>query len=133
MALCKVILIGNLGRDPETRYTQAGKMFTRFTVACNRVSPGPDGERREETEWFNCTAWGRLAEVSQQYLHKGSRVYIEGRLSTRQYDGQDGQRRTSLDVVVSELQMLEPRPRGEMPEAVPAPADEPSELDNVPF
>lgn len=133
MALCKVILIGNLGRDPETRYTQNGKMFTRFTVACNRVAPGPDGERREETEWFNCTTWGRLAEISQQYLHKGSRVYIEGRLSTRQYDGQDGQRRTSLDVVVSELQMLEPRPRGEMPESMPAAADEPSELDNVPF
>lgn len=111
--LCKAMIIGNLGRDPEMRYTPGGKPVTSFSVACNRVYTTMDGERKEETEWFRVTAWGKLGETCSQYLRKGSKVYVEGRLRTRTWEGQDGQKRTDVEIVASELQMLDSKPRGE--------------------
>jgi len=130
--LAKVTLIGNLGGDPEMRYTPAGRAFTSFSVACNRNFTTAEGERREETEWFRVTAWGRLAEIASQFLNKGRRVYVEGRISSRTWEGADGQKRFSLEVTASELQILDTRPRGEGgPEGHMA--DEPADLDSIPF
>ena len=102
----KIIVIGNVGRDPEMRYTAGGQAVTSFSVASNRRSRGPDGEQRDETEWFNVSAFGRLSEICNQYLTRGQQVYIEGRLRGRSYTDRDGQPRYSLDVTLSEMQML---------------------------
>ena len=102
----KIIVIGNLGRDPEMRYTPNGQSVTTFSVASSRRYTTADGERREETEWFNVSAWGRLADVCNQYLTKGQQIYVEGRLRSRTYQGQDGQTRVSLDINLTEMQML---------------------------
>ena len=107
----KVIVIGNLGRDPEMRYTPNGAMVTSFSVASSRRYT-TNGEQREETEWFNCSAWGRLAETCNSYLTKGQQVYVEGRLRSRSYQGNDGQTRFSLDLFVTEMQMLGARQGG---------------------
>ena len=102
----KIIVIGNLGRDPEMRYSPSGTPMTSFSVAENRRYTTAAGEQREETEWFNCTAFGRLADVCNQYLTRGQQVYIEGRLSSRQYERRDGSPGFSLNVTVNEMQML---------------------------
>lgn len=109
--ISKVILVGNLGRDPETRYTPNGTMNVRFTMAVNRKFRDQAGQDQERTTWFNVTAWGRLAEtvdrLSQSgYLAKGQQVFVEGRLESREYQDQQGQNRTSLDVNATELQLL---------------------------
>lgn len=108
--LCKVTIIGHLGRDPETRYTQNGDAVTTFSVAVSRTYTS-GGERKEETEWFRVSAFRRLGEVANQYLHKGSKVYLEGRLSTRAWETPDGRKGTSLEVTATDLQMLDSRPR----------------------
>jgi single-strand DNA-binding protein len=102
----KIIIIGNLGRDPEMRYSTSGNPMTSFSIASNRSYTTASGERREETEWFNCTAFGRLADTCNQYLTRGQQVYLEGRLRSRQYDRRDGTPGFSLDVTVTEMQML---------------------------
>lgn len=102
----KIIIIGNLGRDPEMRYSASGNPMTSFSVATNRRYTSAAGEQREETEWFNCTAFGRLADTCNQYLTRGQQVYVEGRLSTRQYDRRDGTPGFSLDVFVTDVQFL---------------------------
>lgn len=133
-SLCKALIIGNLGGDPEMRYTPAGRPFTSFNVACNRNYTTAEGERREETEWFRVTAWSRLAELCNQFLSKGRRVYIEGRLSSRSWEGADGQKRFSLEISANEMVLLDSRPRTEGPEGqVSAGAEEPSDLDSIPF
>ncbi|HZT08803.1 MAG TPA: single-stranded DNA-binding protein [Chloroflexota bacterium] len=130
--LCKAVIIGNLGGDPEMRYSAAGRPFTTFSVACNRNYTGPDGERREETEWFRVTANGKLAEVCSQYLSKGRRVYVEGRLSSRSWEGPDGQRRFTLQINANEMQILDTRPRDEVHEHQMEP-DDAGDLDSIPF
>ena len=102
----KIIIIGNLGRDPEMRYSTSGNPMTSFSVAENRRYTTAAGEQREQTEWFNCTAFGRLADTCNQYLTRGQQVYIEGRLSSRQYERRDGTPGFSLEVMVLEMQML---------------------------
>jgi len=97
-SLNKIMLIGNVGSDPEMRYTPNGKAVTSFRMATNYRYSGPDGERREETEWFRVSVWGKQAESCNQFLSKGRRVYVEGRLHSRSWEGQDGQMRTSLEV-----------------------------------
>lgn len=114
--LCKAMIIGNLGRDPEMRYTPSGRPVTSFSVACNRAYTASDGERKEETEWFRVEAWGKLAETCSQILSKGRRVYVEGRLQTRVWEGQDGQKRTEIRIVASDMFVLDSKPRGEMAE-----------------
>ncbi len=110
----KIIIIGNLGRDPEMRYSPSGQPMTSFSIASNRRYTTAAGEQREETEWFNCTAFGRLADVCNQYLTRGQQVYVEGRLRSRQYDRRDGTPGFSLDVNVTDMQML--GRRGDQPE-----------------
>jgi single-strand DNA-binding protein len=104
--LNKVMVIGHLGRDPEMRYTPSGRPVTTFTVAVSRSWNTAEGERRSETEWFNIVAWGNLAEICKQYLHKGQQVYIEGRLQTRQWEDKEGQKHKNVEVVANEMMML---------------------------
>ena len=106
MSMNKITIIGNLGRDPEMRYMQSGDAVTNFSVATSHRYRTRDGDQREETEWFNVSAWGRLAEITNQYLSKGRQVYVEGRLSSRMYQTQSGETRVSLDVRASEVQFL---------------------------
>ena len=101
-SLNKVMLIGNLGKDPEMRYTANGKAVTTFTLACNRTHTTPDGERREETDWFDVVTWDKLAELCSQFLQKGRQAYVEGRLQTRSWEGQDGQKRYQTEVVAND-------------------------------
>jgi len=107
--LNKIMLIGNLGRDPELNVTQEGTPVTKFSLAVSRNTKTSTGERKEETEWFNIVAWRQLAETCERYLHKGSKVYIEGRLQTRKYTDRNGVERTSIEVVASDMEMLTPK------------------------
>jgi single-strand DNA-binding protein len=104
--LNKIMIIGNLGTDPEMRYTPSGAAVTSFSVAVNRNYSTAGGERREETEWFRVNAWDRLAENANQYLAKGRQVYVEGRLSSRTWTGQDGQPRFTNEIRAFEIQFL---------------------------
>lgn len=106
-SLNKVLVIGNLGKDPEMRYTPSGQAVTNFSVATNRTWTDGDGQRREQTEWFSIVAWGKLAEIANQYLAKGRRVFVEGRLQTRSWEDAEGQKRYRTEVVASELIMLD--------------------------
>ncbi len=108
--LNKVMIIGHLGREPEMRYTPSGRPVTSFSVATTRTWNSPDGERREETEWFNVVSWGNLAEICKQYLTKGQQVYIEGRLQTRRWEDQEGKKHFTTEVVANEMIMLGDRP-----------------------
>jgi single-strand DNA-binding protein len=105
-SLNKVMVIGRLGRDPEMRYTPSGRPVTTFSVAASRNWTTSEGERKVETEWFNVVAWGNLAEICKQHLVKGQQVYIEGRLQTRHWDDQEGNRHTSVEIVANEMIML---------------------------
>jgi single-strand DNA-binding protein len=113
MSLCKVTLIGNLGRDPEMRYTPDGRPVTQFSVAVNRNTKNQAGEWLEETEWFRITVWGNQAERTAENLKKGSKIYVEGRFRTREWEAQDGQKRTALEVTADNVINLERRPREE--------------------
>lgn len=104
--LNKIIVIGNLGRDPEMRYTPAGQSVTSFSVASNRRYTTGDGQQREETEWFNVSAFGRLGETCNQYLTKGQQVYLEGRLRSRSFEGRDGQTRHVNEIILNDMQFL---------------------------
>ena len=101
------MLIGNLGKDPELQVTSDGTPFTRFSLAVNRAYKAANGEKREETEWFNVIAWRQLAEICERYLHKGSKVYIEGRLTQRKYTDREGVKRTAVDVIANDMKMLD--------------------------
>src|SRR5713226_387762 len=105
----KIMLIGNLGRDPELQVTPDGTPVTKFSLAVNRVTKTSSGERKEETEWFNIVAWRQLAETCEKYLHKGSKVYIEGRLSQRKFTDREGVQRTSVEVIANDMEMLTPK------------------------
>src|SRR5574341_1522483 len=114
--LNKVQIIGNLGRDPEMRYTPNGKPVTSFTVAVSRSWVKPEGERAEKTEWFNVIAWDRLAEICSQHLTKGSPVYVEGRLETRSWEAENGQKHFRTEIVANEMIILDRRGREETSE-----------------
>jgi len=107
--LNKIMLIGNLGKDPEMNYTPSGVALTKFSLAVNRVTKTATGERHEETDWFNIVAWRQLAETCNTYLHKGSKVYIEGRLTQRKYTDKNGIDRWMVEVIVSDMEMLTPK------------------------
>jgi len=126
--LNKVILIGRLGRDPEMRYTPSGKPVTSFSVATTRSWVNADGERREETEWFNVVAWGNLAEICKQCLSKGQQVYIEGRLQTRGWEDESGNKHYRTEVVANEMIAL-----GERREAQVAKQAKADEAEEFPF
>ena len=107
--LNKVMVIGNVGKDPEMRFTPSGKPVTSFRLATSRIYTTADGERRKETEWFSVVAWNRLAEQCNQFLAKGRLVYVEGRIHTRNWEGQDGQQHSKMEVIASRVIFLEKR------------------------
>lgn len=107
--LNKIMLIGNLGRDPEMRFTPSGKAVTDFSIAVNRRRRSAGGDFTDDTEWFRVVCWDRLAEIADQYLSKGTQIYVEGRVQTRRYTANDGTERTSVDVIANEMIILTPR------------------------
>ena len=102
----KVILVGNLGADPELRYTPSGKAVASFSIATTEQWGSKDGEKGERTEWHRIVAWARLGEICGEYLRKGSQVYIEGRLQTRSWEDRDGNKRYTTEIVAQSMQML---------------------------
>ena len=123
----KVILIGNLGKDPELRYTPGGAAVTNFSIATNERWKDKNGQPQERTEWHNIVLWGRLAEIANDYLKKGSAVYIEGRLQTRSWEDRDGNKRYTTEVVAQRVLFLGGRGEGDGPApggGGRAPADE---------
>jgi single-strand DNA-binding protein len=121
MSVNKAILVGRLGRDPETRYTSGGQAVCNFSIATDSTFKDRNGERQKRTEWHRIVLWGKLAEIAQQYLKKGQLVYIEGRLQTREWeDKRDGQKRSTTEIVASEMRMLTSRAEGAAAGAGPA-------------
>ncbi|MDT8421891.1 MAG: single-stranded DNA-binding protein [Desulfuromonadales bacterium] len=106
MSVNKVILVGNLGKDPELRYTPSGAAVATFSLATTERYKDRDGNRQEKTEWHNVVVWRQLAEICGKYLHKGKQVYIEGRIQTRSYDDRDGNKRYITEIVADQMQML---------------------------
>ena len=146
MSLNRAELIGRLTRDPEMRYTPSGQPVTSFSVATNRYASGPEGERREYTDYHNIVCWNigkrNLAELVAQYLRKGSMVYVEGRIQTRSWEGQDGQKRKATEIVANDVQFLDTRggdggrPASGSPDDVPAPEEAAArdvDPDDIPF
>src|ERR1700722_244633 len=150
--LNRVLLIGNLTRDPEVRYTPKGTAVTEISLAVNRIYSGEDGEKKEETTFVDVTLWARQAEIAGQYLRKGRPVFIEGRLQLDSWDDkQTGEKRSRLRVVAENLQLLGSRPEGESssapssaprrtpsapappPRAEPRDPDLDAEPDDIPF
>ena len=149
--LNKVILIGRLGKDPETRLMPNGEAVCNFSVATSESWNDRNGQRQERTEWHNITMYRRLAEIAGQYLKKGSQVYLEGKIQTRKYQGKDGIERTAYDIIVNEMKMLgggndsgqqsaqhtphtpPEQPRRQAQAAPAAPVDGNDESDEIPF
>src|SRR5215471_7309668 len=150
--LNKALLIGRLTKDPEMRYTPSGTAVTNFSIATNRWSTGPDGERKEFTDYHNIVAYnaGRrnLAEIVAQYTRKGALVFIEGRIQTRSWEGQDGQKRRTTEIIANDVQFLDSRSSGapagdgtargrsaQTEDNIPAPDDTPRDVDpdEIPF
>jgi single-strand DNA-binding protein len=115
--LNRIFLIGHLGREPEMSFTPSGKALTKFSLAVNRPSRGnkEGGERQEETDWFNIVTWDRLAEICNNSLRKGSKVFIEGRIESRKYTDKNGVERTAWDVTATDLRFLDPKQSGSAP------------------
>lgn len=106
MSVNKVILVGNLGKDPDLRYTPSGAAVATFSIATTERYKDRDGNRQEKTEWHNIVAWRQLAEICGKFLHKGKQVYIEGKIQTRSYDDRDGNKRYITEIVADQMQML---------------------------
>ena len=141
----KVILVGNLGSDPEVRSTPGGQRVANFRLATSRQWTGQDGQRQEKTEWHSIVAWGKLAEICERYLQKGKQVYVEGRLETRNWQDKEGQQRYKTEVICETMQMLgragdrngdtgsDPQSRGGAPEESFTPAGGGNADDDLPF
>ena len=112
MSVNKVILVGRLGRDPETRYTGSGQAVANFSLATDETYKDRNGERQKRTEWHKIVVWGKQAEIAQQYLKKGSLVFIEGRIQSREWQDKEGQKRTSFEIVANNFRMLGGRGEG---------------------
>ena len=131
----KAILIGNLGADPEVRYTQSGSAVANFNLATTETWT-KDGKKEEKTEWHRVVAFARLGEICGEYLSKGSKVYIEGRIQTRQWDDKDGNKRYTTEIVAREMKMLSPKggsSAGDSGYEEQPPLPEPAMGDDVPF
>lgn len=141
------MIIGNLTRDPEARTTPSGQQVTTFSVATNRVWKDPQGQKQERADFHNVVVWGRLAEIAGKYLAKGRKVYIDGRLQTRDWTGQDGTKRTRTEIVAENLVLLDAPGRSGAPTDGPFtpaakepveqdqsfPPEEEIQLENIPF
>lgn len=134
----KVILVGNLGRDPEVRYTPGGTPVANFTLATNERWTDPAGEKKERTEWHRIVVWGKQAEIAGEYLRKGRQVYVEGSIQTREWTDRDGNKRTTMEIRAHRIQLLG-RPEERLAAVSPAVAEEVAEPeptfgeDEVPF
>lgn len=134
-----IIVVGNVGREPEMRYTPSGQAVTSFSVATNRNYTGQNGQQVKETIWFRITAWGKLAETCNQFLHKGSKVLIEGRLvadangNPRTWTDQSGATRASFEISASTVRFLSSRTDGEGGEGGPGPMMESGAEEDIPF
>jgi single-strand DNA-binding protein len=139
VSLNRIMLIGNVGTDPEMRFTANGNPVTSFRVATSRAYTTSEGERRQETEWFTVVAWKKLAESCNQFLTKGQRVYVEGSLRTRSWEGRDGQKRVTAEVIANRVLFLDrqataPLPGEEIPVETPVEAaEEEVEPEDLPF
>ena len=141
MSVNKVILIGNLGKDPEVRYTTNGKAVARFSLATSEVWNDADGNRQERTEWHNIVVWGKQGETCAQYLAKGRQTYIEGSIRNRSYDDKNGQKRYITEIVAQRVRFLgggggtrvAPEAEGEAPGEPPGGGQAPPPDDDVPF
>ena len=139
MSVNKVILIGNLGKDPELRYTPGGKAVASFSLATSERWTNQEGQKQENTTWHNIVAWGKQAEVMKEYLHKGKQVYIEGRISNRSYDDKEGNKKYISEVVVQNFTFLGSRDSGSKGAPSPAPEEAPNQTvppdaeDDLPF
>ncbi len=136
-SLNKVMIIGNLGSEPEMRFTPNGRPVTSFSVATNRRYTTAEGERKEETEWFTVVAWNKLAEQCNQFLTKGRLVYAEGRLHTRTWESQDGQKHYRTEIIANSVTFLDRQAAAPLPEegVEAAEATEVGELEpeDIPF
>lgn len=151
MTLNKVMIIGNLTRDPEMRTTTSGQNVTSFGVATSRVWKDAAGAKQEKTEFHNIVAWGKLAEICSQYLAKGRKVYVEGYLQTREWDGQDGSKRNRTEIIAENMIILDRAPQGQAGQPVfkpaspsgtgqspsfvstPAPTEDEIKVEDIPF
>lgn len=133
MSLNKVLLIGNLTRDPELRSTPSGQSVANFSIATNRVWKDPQsGERKEATEFHNIVMWRRLAEIAGQYLRKGSKIFLEGRLQTRSWQDQSGTKKYMTEIVAENMQMLDRKPQGSTPYQPATSAQSPAQPQGAP-
>ncbi len=144
-SLNKVMLIGNLGRDPEVRFTPDGSPVASFSIATSETWTDKSGTRQERTEWHNIVAWNKLADLAKRYLAKGRPVYVEGRIRTREWDDRDGNKRRTTEIIASQMVLLGSRPPGaeagpapqplprNTPEVEPGPAENPITDDDIPF
>ena len=106
MSVNKVILVGRLGRDPETRFTSGGQAVANFSIATDETYKDKSGERQKRTEWHKIVVWGKQAEIAQQYLKKGAQIYLEGRIQSREWTDKENQKRTSFEIVATNFRML---------------------------
>lgn len=135
MSVNRVILVGRLGRDPETKYTSGGQAVANFSIATDESYKDRSGEKQKKTTWHNIVAWGKLAEIVQQYLGKGALVYIEGRIQIREYDDREGNKKKVFEIVADRLRMLGGTKKAEEPQGQPAPQPGEGEVgdDDIPF
>lgn len=132
-SLNKVMIIGNLGSEPEMRFTPNGNPVTSFRVATNRTYTTPDGERKQETEWFAVVAWNKLAEQCNQFLSKGRLVYAEGRMHTHTWESQDGQKHSRSEIVANRVVFLDRQASAPLPEDKEESGEGELEPDDIPF
>ena len=135
VSINRMTIIGNLGSEPEMRFTPSGRPVTSFRIATNWRYTTAEGERKEETEWFSVVAWGKLAEQCNQFLTKGRLVYVEGRLRLRMWDGQDGQKRARNEIIADRVKFLDRQGAPATGEGKPEEAEQPGEVepDDIPF
>jgi len=137
MSVNKAILVGNLGKDPELRYTPTGTPVATFSLATSEKFKDRDGQPQERTEWHNIVAWRGLAEICDKYLHKGKQVYIEGKIQTRKYQDRDGVERYITEIIAGQMQMLGRNPesqhQGAQHQDQPAPQAPQAGQDDIPF
>ena len=132
-SLNKVMLIGNLGKDPEVRFTASGQAVASFSLATSEKFKGKSGDMEERTEWHNITLWGKLAEIAGEYLSKGKTIYVEGRLQTRKWQDKSGNDRYTTDIVGEKMQMLSPKGERSGGDYSPAPKSGSTNYEEPPF
>jgi single-strand DNA-binding protein len=139
--LNRVTLIGRLTRDPELKYIQSGTAVANFTIANNRTYTTNSGEKKEDVSYLDCLAWGKMGEIITQYMQKGRRIAVEGRLQQRRWEDQEGNKKSKIEIVADNVQFLDAKPSGdistestdEMPQPVGASSENPFSDDNIPF